>query len=223
MEREVFGRIMDNPQAMGTEELEALHRERDAYPYCTPLQVLSLMADKMGGTPLWEAQTLPRVSLYMMDVNRLHTLLEHPDSGSTVPRPATHQTRPSTGGSATPAATEPKKEEPYDILKEINSYQEVSFKTAPKSVILSNFLKKDGGIRLDGETFEEIPVQELAKKSIQQNEPLETETMAFILEEQGKIEQAIGIYKKLISKNPEKSSIFAARIAEAESRRRNEL
>lgn len=218
MDKETFGHILDTPAAMDSSRLEALHRERDEYPYSAPLQVLSLMADKMAGTPMWEAQTLPRVSLYMIDVNHLYGLLDNvgKQPSGTV-KPVT-PSQPAVASRQT-ATTVPQQEEPFDILKEINSYQEVSFKTAPKSVILSNFLEKDGGIHLDAESFEEVPVQELAKKSIQPDESLCTETMALILMEQGKVDQAVAIYRKLISKNPEKSSIFAARIAEAESRR----
>ena len=100
------------------------------------------------------------------------------------------------------------------MLKEINEYQEVSFKTAPKSVILSNFLEKDGGIVPDFDTFDNVSVQELAKKSILPSGILETETLAVILEKQGKLAQAAAVYEKLMVNNPEKSSTFAVRIAE---------
>lgn len=195
---------MDNPARITSAQLEELRRERDAHPYSAPLQVLTLMADKMGGTPLWESHTA-RVALYTMDSGHLYRQME--------------TLKPRTGTAPTPQkAAEPSGE--FDILKEINAYQEVSFKTAPKSVILSNFLEKDGGIRLDGTAFEEVPVQDLAKKSILPDDSLATETMAVMLVRQGKTDAAVAIYKKLISKYPEKSSIFAARISEAESLRK---
>ena len=100
----------------------------------------------------------------------------------------------------------------FDVLQVINSYQEVSFKTAPKSVILSNFLEKDGGIELSESYYSAVPIQELAKKSISPNETLQTETLALVLEKQGKYAQALAMYEKLILNNPEKSSTFAVRI-----------
>ena len=212
MNKEDFGHILDNPAAITADRLEALRHERDQHPYCAPLQVLSLMADKLAGTPLWETQTLPRVALYTMDprhmesqLNNLSTPTADPSAGKQ-PSQTSHVT------------AEPEGE--FDILKETNAYQEVSFKTAPKSVILSNFLEKDGGISLDADASVEMSVQDLAKKSIQPTESLETETMAIMLARQGKIDPAVAIYRKLISKYPEKSSIFAARIAEAESLRK---
>lgn len=206
---------MDCPSGVTSAQVEALRRERDEYPYSAPLQVLALVADKMGGTPLWESQQ-SRVALYMMDADRLDDLLrKQPMHKVTVT-----EIKPPV--KSVPPATHPvsEAEGDFDILKEINAYQEVSFKTAPKSVILSNFLEKDGGIRLEDTVFETLPVSELAKKSIQPSQSLETETMAIMLVRQGKIDPAVAIYRKLMSKYPEKSSIFAARIAEAEGLRK---
>ena len=99
------------------------------------------------------------------------------------------------------------------MLQEINAYQDVSFKTAPKSVILSNFLEKDGGIMADFDSYSDVSVQELAKNSLRPSDSFESETLAVILEKQGKLQQALEMYEKLLVNNPEKSSIFAVRIA----------
>jgi tetratricopeptide (TPR) repeat protein len=50
---------------------------------------------------------------------------------------------------------------------------------------------------------------------------LETETLAVVFEKQGKFDRAIAIYEKLISRNPEKSSTFAARIEELNLKKEN--
>lgn len=210
MDKNGFGKLIDNFGEFTPAEWEDLARERDAYPFCAPLQVLSLMADKVCGAPLWEKQSLPRVSRYMMSVDKLYAQLE------SLSRPVPK---------APPVAPAPKKApeventpQNTDILQEINSYQEVSFKTAPKSVILSNFLEKDGGIKLDDSSVDTVSVQELAKKSVQPNNSLETETMAVILERQGKLEKAVEIYEKLMLKYPEKNSNFALQIAKLKAR-----
>ena len=212
MDKNSFGRMMDNPWSLTPAEWEELRRERDKYPFCAPLQVVSLMADKAGGAVLWEKQALPVVSLYVQDVERL---LERLEKGA------------ETSDGRETVAAEPKreerqevkehKEEPlpegYDVLQEINAYQDVSFKTAPKSVILSNFLEKDGGIMADFDSYNDVSVQELAKNSLRPSDSFESETLAVILEKQGKLQQALEMYEKLLVNNPEKSSIFAVRIA----------
>ena len=100
----------------------------------------------------------------------------------------------------------------FDILNEINTFQEVSFKTAPKSVILSNFLQI--ATSEDGESVigEPTPAETKDKKSLAVDVSLGTETLAIILEKQGKYDKALAIYENLMARNPEKSSIFAPRM-----------
>ncbi|MCQ2273859.1 MAG: hypothetical protein MJZ86_03590 [Bacteroidales bacterium] len=206
MDKNCFGKLLDNPNSLTADEWDDLRRERDDFPFCAPLQVLTLMADKMSDVPLWEKRSLPRVALYCQDANLLHDQLQH-IARATAPQPKPKET-----------TTKPEMAADFDVLQEINAYQEVSFKTAPKSVILSNFLEKDAGMVPSNEPIDDIPVQELAKKSISTNESLESETLAIILKNQGKYEQSLAMYEKLLVNNPEKSSIFAVQIAELKDR-----
>ena len=218
MDKNVFGRLLDHPGRLTPEEWDELRRERDRYPFSAPLQVLSLLADKANGAALWEQQALPRVVLYMQDVDRLYEQMAEPvDIATSVAKPEP-QLHPVTEKMAESPVQPPQNDEgvedgPFDVLQAINSYQEVSFKTAPKSVILSNFLEKDGGIELSEGGFDEVSIQELGKKSLAADGLLETETLAIVLEKQGKYAQALAMYEKLMLNNPEKSSTFAVRIA----------
>ena len=223
MDKNSFGRLMDHPGTLTPEEWDELRRERDRYPFSAPLQVLSLLADKANGAALWEQQALPRVLLYVQDDKCLYEQLEA--LARPVPPKAEAPAVAETVSKAVPpkeVAASPVSEErdvvddtdaPFDVLQAINSYQEVSFKTAPKSVILSNFLEKDDGITLSDSEYEEVSIQELGKKSITANDSLESETLAVVLERQGKYAQALAMYEKLMLNNPEKSSTFAVRIA----------
>ena len=153
----------------------------------------------------------------MPDVEWLYAQLEALDRPAAVPPVA----QPTAQAEAVPARqTGEERQLPpgFDILQEINAYQDVSFKTAPKSVILSNFLEKDGGITLDSDAYDAVSVQELAQNSIRPSDSVESETLAVILEKQGKLQQALAMYEKLMVNNPEKSSTFAVRIAELQSK-----
>ena len=100
----------------------------------------------------------------------------------------------------------------FDILSEINTFQEVSFKTAPKSVILSNFLQVDPSEEENSTSQSAQNGDDRDKKSVSSDVSLGTETLAVILENQGRYDKALAIYKNLLANNPEKSSIFAPRI-----------
>ncbi len=224
MDKNSFTDIMERPEALTPDEWESLRFEKDRYPFSAPLQVMSLLADKANGAPLWEKQALPLVSLYVQDAGRLYgqvtNCTAHPHESDAPAAPATPAAPAATAQPPLRRETPQPPAQPgnFDILKEINEYQEVSFKTAPKSVILSNFLEKDGGIVPDFNTYDDVSVQELAKKSILPSGILETETLAVILEKQGKLAQALAVYEKLMVNNPEKSSTFAVRIAEIKAR-----
>lgn len=76
-------------------------------------------------------------------------------------------------------------------------------------------MKKNGPepASLSNDVEGEIKVQHMAESSNEQQETV-TETMAEVLANQGKPEQAIEIYEKLSFINPSKSAYFAAKIEE---------
>lgn len=224
--------------------------EKTRFPYCSLLQMLDLLSDKAVSIYKWEERYEPKVLLHMpeprvvsaclgdvkptevstADDKRLMEQIEQLKAAyKTIQEERAHSAQEAVANVA-PAAedaapaqpkTQGKEEKPYDIIREINDYQEVSFKTAPKSEILSKFLEV-GSIKVDENSPDaEQPVEVLAKKSICDDESIETETLALIYEKQGKLERAIGIYQKLIDKNPEKNSTFAARIEELKNKINN--
>lgn len=108
-------------------------------------------------------------------------------------------------------------EQNTDILNEINTFQEVSFKTAPKSVILSKFLQAASDETIKNNANEIVASDSGEKKNRPGAQTIGTETLAVILEKQGYFDRALEIYRNLIAKNPEKSSTFAPRIQHLES------
>ena len=73
MDKNSFAHALEHPGTLTPDEWEALRHEKERYPFSAPLQVMSLLADKANGAPLWERQTLPQVSLYVEDAGRLYS------------------------------------------------------------------------------------------------------------------------------------------------------
>ena len=216
MEKSSFASKIQNPYSYTLHEKLDIQSARSQYPYCAILQQLDVLSDKAASIYQWELRSVAKASLYLIDTNKLSSLLNDVNVINVFTPEDLQLKRQIEDAKAQEYASTERKD--FDVLGEINAYQEVSFKTAPKSVILSKFLET-GNCQTVGDTEESsMPVESLLKNSIAVQESVETETMAVILGKQGKWDKAVAIYEKLMSKYPEKSSTFAARIQELKSK-----
>ncbi|MBO7489236.1 MAG: hypothetical protein J6T88_03060 [Bacteroidales bacterium] len=212
MEKSAFNVKLDDLYHYSMLDKSEIQSEKNRFPFCSLLQMMDILSDKATDTSRWEERFLPKMSLYLFDNDKFYDYLNNV-SLTEIQTPADIKAKQQVE-QAKNKEYDASGSDDFDIMKEINAYQEVSFKTAPKSVILSKFLET-GNYNVDemGDN-EEVPVEVLGKKSITKNDTLDTETLAVVLEKQGKYDRAISVYEKLIAKYPEKSSTFAIRISE---------
>lgn len=200
MDKNQFVGKVTNPKQFTSQDRGWLKAMLSRYPYSSVVSTLSLLADHAFG---FDSDSSRRaVALSVCNPSILGEIL----AGASSAAPEV------------PTTPEKKNDESnYDILNEINTYQEISFKTAPKSVILSNFLRVAPS--REGENSADSTQDHVYndKKSLTPDISLGTETLAVILEKQGRYDNALAIYKNLLAHNPEKSSIFAPRIENLET------
>ena len=219
MEKSAFNIKLDNLCSYSMTDKSEIQAEKNRFPFCALLQMMDILSDKATGTSNWQSRFLPKMKLYLTDTDKFAQYLEKV-SLTEIQSAADLKTK---------QQVEKAKEQEFssdddanfDIMREINAYQEVSFKTAPKSVILSKFLETSNYKPEDLGDLSPVSVDILGKKSVEQNNSLETETMAVIFEKQGHFDRAIAIYEKLMSDNPEKNSTFAIRISELKMKLEN--
>ena len=84
------------------------------------------------------------------------------------------------------------------------------FRALPKDDLLDEFIQEQKGQNTGQVPF--YSPEESAKRSIEENDGIISETLARLVAAQGKYEKAIKIYQQLMLKNPQKSSYFAAQI-----------
>ena len=189
MDRKRFDELVAHADRFSSQDRAWLKAMQAKYPHSSVVALLALLADKAFRFDT--ASQRKAVALSMCDSSGLEAMLAK------------------AAGTADDSS--------FDILNEINTFQETSFKTAPKSVILSEFLQNEVSDEVLPAVGDEEPASVDDKKSLQPDESIATETLAVIFEKQGKVERALSIYRKLLARNPEKSSIFAAQIERLEA------
>lgn len=224
MEIKSFNKLVDNPLELSFQDKVLVQEECLKTPFSAILRLLDTLCSKACNIATDKMSNMHTILLYLPENNTLSVLLgkvrlkdtigETPSGNMT--KDETEQVLPRTEQSRNkPETVEQAVQQPeVDILQEINDYQEVSFKTAPKSVILDKFLEAASCGNVDNSPVEPVAVSESGKKSLQPNNSLNTETLAFILVQQGKFDKAIEVYTNLSAQNPEKSATFAVRIEE---------
>jgi tetratricopeptide (TPR) repeat protein len=84
--------------------------------------------------------------------------------------------------------------------------------------IIEQFIKKEPRIQPIRQGGPNVEIEDLSQRSTTLKGPLLTESYAKILSRQGRFDQAIEVYKKLLVKNPEKSTYFAEKIADLQKK-----
>ncbi|MBQ1408432.1 MAG: hypothetical protein IIY87_01600 [Bacteroidales bacterium] len=219
MDKSTFNVKLDNLCCYSMTDKSEIQAEKNRFPFCTLLQVMDILSDKATNTSRWEERFLPKMALYLTDSDKFVSYLNNV-SLTEIQTASDIKTKQQVE-QAKKQEFDPADNASFDIMKEINAYQEVSFKTAPKSVILSKFLETGNYKPEDLGNSPSVSVEDLGKKSIQQDDSLNTETMAVVFEKQGRFDRAIAIYEKLITRFPEKSSTFAIRISELKMKLEN--
>ena len=208
MTKEGFLNYIRKPSKFSLQDKLDIQSEKTDYPYCSLLQMLDLLSDKATNIYQWESRFLPKIGTYVLDRQILKKYLDRIEETKIVSQQQIDLK----------AQIEKQKDiedgrnadSNIDVFDEINSYHEVSFRTAPKKVIVEQFL--DTQTQVTNSDDELPPLEELEKKSLSMQHTIVSETLATLLEKQKNYKGTIEAYEQLSLKYPEKSSTFADQI-----------
>lgn len=209
MTKEGLLNFIKDPTTFSLQDKLDIQGEKTAYPYCSLLQILDILSDKATNIYHWEERFSPKVSAYALDRKYLKNYL---DKVKETPIVSQQQLSLKEEIEKQKDLEDGVQHQNVDIFDEINSYQEVSFRTAPKEVIVENFLEVQTSKISISEEDELPPLEELEKNSLSMNQGVASETLAALFEKQKNYKMAIETYEQLSLKYPEKSSTFAVQI-----------
>jgi tetratricopeptide (TPR) repeat protein len=216
MQAEHLSKILRDPHNIMPEDVAALHDLLRMYPYFQAAHALLAKAAYAQDQPR-ASQAVQRAAVYATDRNYLKALLENtppfavpaPDAMSVAPVPHFKE-----------AKVGPEAREHGYVNSYINAIQQKAQRKATNHKSLAQldsiqaFLQKNVDFR--AKSLQRIPSEvlqvDLAQKSTVLHDDLATENLARVLQQQGKMKQALAIYEKLVLKFPEKRTYFTSLI-----------
>lgn len=238
MNRQLFFQWMDRPLSLNQDTLVDLQQVIRDYPYFQSARVLFAMNLRLLDDYRYEGE-LRRCAAYIADRSRLRNLLmqieEQKATGEPQVTSFSGNDRPAEEEKKLKQLEEQIKANLLQIeqnqlrLRELlaekksltgeeevigtsltGTKHESAFRPLPKDELLEEYIRQQSGHRNDKPAF--FSPEEAAKKSLEENDGILSETLARLVAAQGKKDKAIKIYQQLMLKNPQKSSYFAAQI-----------
>jgi hypothetical protein len=210
VDKHTFNSLVKNPDSIDLDVIPNLEATTKAFPYCQITYSLLAKASTIQNTDLLQAAK-PKAAAYALNRIALQDLLENNEAHSILSISEDNAEMAAPSGSTDPLLAS---KASMDISTDMTEKQKHQQK------IIEGFIKKNPRIpTLKINAEHEIPSLDLTGRVAQQTEAaIETEAFALILQRQGKINQAIDIYQKLILKKPEKKNYFAKKLSELNSR-----
>jgi hypothetical protein len=240
MNRQQIYQWMNDPSSLDSESLTELQQLVTDYPYFQAARLLHLLNLRRLQDYRFDAE-LRRAALFAADRKRLREWLGKLATMDTKPGQSAGKANAdqTTGQEQVDAhlraleeqikaslnEIEQKKSQLRDLIEEKKAIvgekdlktgdvpglgKKFTLRPLPKDAMLEEFLLQNQHRPDNRVTF--FSPEESAKRSIEENEGVLSETLARLIAAQGKKDKAIKIYQQLMLKNPQKSSYFAAQI-----------
>ena len=213
LDKNNFIGFMSNPQSLSLNDIMMLENATKKYPYFQ-LSYTLIAKGIFSKAPEIAQDAVRKAAIYALSRNALRKVIENDMDWNSIPVARLIESPTENKFSQGTIEDELNREKLEEEL--IASIAKPALRNIQDEqlALIEQFIKKEPRIqpikRNDGsEEFED-----LSERSTTLNGSLFTESYGKILARQGRFDQAIEVYNKLMLKNPEKSAYFAEKIAD---------
>ena len=213
LDKNNFIGFMSNPQSLSLNDIMMMENATKKYPYFQ-LSYTLIAKGIFSKAPEIAQDAVRKAAIYALSRNALRKVIENDMDWNSIPVARLIESPTENKFSQGTIEDELNREKLEEEL--IASIAKPALRNIQDEqlALIEQFIKKEPRIqpikRNDGsEEFED-----LSERSTSLNGSLFTESYGKILARQGRFDQAIEVYNKLMLKNPEKSAYFAEKIAD---------
>jgi len=217
LDKNNFIDYMSNPQSLSLNDIMTMENATKKFPYFQ-LGYTLIAKGIYAKAPEIAKDAVRKAAIYALSRNALRKVIENDMDWNSIPAIRVTENQLENKFSQGTIDEELNREKLEEEL--IESIAKLALRNIQDEqlAIIEQFIKKEPRIQptRQGDTIVEI--EDLSESSTTLNGPLVTESYAKILSRQGRFQQAIEVYKKILVKNPEKSAYFAEKIADLEKK-----
>lgn len=217
LDKNNFIDYMSNPQALSLNDIMTMENATKKFPYFQ-LGYTLIAKGIYAKAPEIAKDAVRKAAIYALSRNALRKVIENDMDWNSIPAIRVTENQLENKFSQGTIDKELNREKLEEELIESIAKPALRNIQDEQLAIIEQFIKKEPRIQPTRQGDLIVEVEDLSERSTTLNGPLVTESYAKILSRQGRFEQAIEVYKKLLVKNPEKSAYFAEKIADLEKK-----
>lgn len=213
LDKNNFIDFLNNPQALSLNDIMLMENATKKYPYFQ-LSYTLIAKGIYAKAPEIAQDAVRKAAIYALSRNALRKVIENDMDWNTTSSTRFIEIPIENKFSEIAIEDEFKREKLEEELIESIAKPALRNIQDEQLALIEQFIKKEPRIQPIRKNDGREEFEDLSERSTTLNGPLFTESYGKILARQGRFEQAIEVYQKLIAKNPEKITYFAEKIAE---------
>jgi tetratricopeptide (TPR) repeat protein len=217
LDKNNFIDYMNNPQSLSLNDIMTMENATKKFPYFQ-LGYTLIAKGIYAKAPEIAKDAVRKAAIYALSRNALRKVIENDMDWNSIPAIRVTENQLENKFSQGTIDEELNREKLEEEL--IESIAKLALRNIQDEqlAIIEQFIKKEPRIQPTRQGDIIVEIEDLSESSTTLNGPLVTESYAKILSRQGRFQQAIEVYNKILVKNPEKSAYFAEKIADLEKK-----